>query len=167
MFFEVFPAVYPQDLGNSIGIGLWMVDRMSPDGLVMCALDDLQLRDLSLFIPVKVEVPGCSLKPCWLQGIRVGVDETNSVDSPAKVGIYLSDGRLAATSQVLQMPASLQNHAWFSFPFFGYDKEPKLWLSCVVLRLRVPFTCHCVIALLPRFSSFQFRTLLFKSICSD
>lgn len=76
--------------------------------------------------PVKVDVPGCSLKPCWLQGIRVGVDETNLVDSPAKVGIYLSDGRLAATSQVLEMPTSLQDHTWFFFPFFGYDKESKL-----------------------------------------
>ena len=77
--------------------------------------------------PVKVDVPGCSLRPCWLQGIRIGVDETNTVESLAKVGIYLSDGRLVATSQVLPMPTSLQDHSWFFFPFFGYDKDPTLY----------------------------------------
>lgn len=76
---------------------------------------------------VKVDLPGCFAKPCWLQEIRVGVDETNSVASLAKVGIYRSDGTLAKASETLQMPTSLQDHAWFPFTFLGYDNET--WLK--------------------------------------
>ena len=54
----------------------------------------------STSLAVKVAVPGCFLKPCWLQGIRVGVDESNAVDSPAKVGVYWSNGTLAAMSKL-------------------------------------------------------------------
>ena len=42
-------------------------------------------------LAVKVPVLGCFSKPCWLQSIRVGIDETNSVSGLAKVGLYLSD----------------------------------------------------------------------------
>jgi len=74
---------------------------------------------------VKVDLPGCFAKPCWLQEIRVGVDESNSVASLAKMGVYRSDGTLAKASETLQMPTSLQDHAWLSFTFLGYDNELK------------------------------------------
>ena len=76
---------------------------------------------------VKVDLPGCFAKPCWLQEIRVGVDESNSVASLAKMGVYRSDGTLAKASETLQMPTSLQDHAWLSFTFLGYDNET--WLK--------------------------------------
>lgn len=63
--------------------------------------------------------------------IRVGIDESNSVDSASKVGVYLSDGTLAATSQVLRVPTSLQDHAWLPFPLLGYDRESRQILATV------------------------------------
>ena len=77
-------------------------------------------------LAVRVELPGCFLKSCWLQAIRVGVDESNSVEGPAKMGVYLSDGNLVTTSEEQKMPTSLQDHAWLSFPLLGYDQEPNL-----------------------------------------
>ncbi|CAE7342673.1 unnamed protein product [Symbiodinium sp. CCMP2456] len=74
-------------------------------------------------LAVKVQVTGCFSKACWLQTIRVGVDESNMAGSMSKVGVYLSDGRLAASSHALPVPTSLSDHAWLSFQLRGYDKE--------------------------------------------
>ncbi|CAJ1394856.1 unnamed protein product [Effrenium voratum] len=74
-------------------------------------------------LAVKVSVLGCFSKPCWLQNIRVGVDDSNSVASLAKVGVYLSDGTLVASSQARDVPTSLPDHQWLAFAFRGHDKE--------------------------------------------
>ena len=72
---------------------------------------------------LQIEVLGCFSKPCWLQNIRVGVDDSNSVASLAKVGVYLSDGTLVASSQARDVPTSLPDHQWLAFAFRGHDKE--------------------------------------------
>lgn len=48
------------------------------------------------------------------------MDSSNSVSSSAKVGVYLSDGRLVAYSQDIQVPTSFPADQWLSFPFQGY-----------------------------------------------
>eukprot|EP00403_Amphidinium_massartii_P025090 CAMPEP_0178395490 /NCGR_PEP_ID=MMETSP0689_2-20121128/13246_1 /TAXON_ID=160604 /ORGANISM="Amphidinium massartii, Strain CS-259" /LENGTH=823 /DNA_ID=CAMNT_0020016147 /DNA_START=51 /DNA_END=2523 /DNA_ORIENTATION=+ len=86
-------------------------------------------------LAVKVSLPGCFTKPCWLQRIRVGVDSSNAVASMAKAGVYLSDGTLMAVSEALEMPTSTPDHSWLSFAFRGpamqlrtLAEEDHVWL---------------------------------------
>mmetsp|Transcript_46296 Transcript_46296/g.110179 ORF Transcript_46296/g.110179 Transcript_46296/m.110179 type:complete len:762 (+) Transcript_46296:107-2392(+) len=74
-------------------------------------------------LAVKVSLPGCFEKACWLQRVRVGVDKTNDVASMAKAGVYLSDGTLMATSTPVQMPTLTPDHSWLTFSFDGPDME--------------------------------------------
>ncbi|CAK9050329.1 unnamed protein product [Durusdinium trenchii] len=69
-------------------------------------------------LAVKVPVLGCFSKPCWLQSIRVGIDETNSVSGLAKDGSWA-----LGPSETLAVPTSLSDHAWLAFPLRGHDKE--------------------------------------------
>ncbi|CAE7391467.1 unnamed protein product [Symbiodinium natans] len=78
---------------------------------------------------------GGELRSCEARGFReeagqlIGRQDTscesrgNAVESPSKVGVYLSDGRLVASSQVLPVPTALPDNAWLSFPLRGHDKE--------------------------------------------
>mmetsp|Transcript_4391 Transcript_4391/g.6133 ORF Transcript_4391/g.6133 Transcript_4391/m.6133 type:complete len:155 (-) Transcript_4391:70-534(-) len=76
-------------------------------------------------LAVKVIMTGCSLKPCWLQQIRLGVDRANAAASNAKAGVYLSDGTLMATSESVEVPTGQVEHAWMTFAFRGYNNQLK------------------------------------------